>query len=68
MKTITSILAFLIVSSCLSGCYVYTNEPLPPPAVIVAHPGVVVTPAPARPAPPPPAPSGPPAGAIGPPQ
>ncbi len=68
MKTIISLLAGLMICSCLSGCYIYSQEPLPPPAVIIAPPAAVVVPPAQRQPAPPPAPSGPPAGAIGPPR
>jgi hypothetical protein len=45
--------------SLLSGCYVYTREPLPPPAIVIMPEG----PPPAVQSPPP---QPPPSGAVGP--
>ncbi len=51
----------------LNGCYIYTDEPLPHPVIIVPANSGGGVPAPAPPQDHP-APSGPPAGAVGPPQ
>ena len=59
MKRIVPIFLLFLVTSIISGCYIYTKEPPPPPAVIISPEGP-----PPLPPPPPPAPSG----AVGPPR
>ncbi len=51
----------------LHGCYIYTDEPLPPPVIIIPATSDEGLPASAPPQDRP-APSAPPAGAVGPPQ
>jgi hypothetical protein len=58
MKKAIAIIVFgITVSAFLSGCYIYTREPLPPPAIVIMPDG----PPPAAPPLPPPA-----SGAVGP--
>ncbi len=62
MKRMIACLALLsLIVASFSGCYVYTREPLPPPAIVIM-PDAGPVPPPPPPTPPPP----PPSGAVGP--
>ena len=68
MKKATILLVLGILTALfLSGCYVYTSDPLPPPVIIVPPQGTPPPQQQNKPEPPP-APVGPPAGQVGPPQ
>ncbi len=54
----------IVMAVGFSGCYIYSNEPLPRPAVIIVPAGQPPPPV-QKQTEPPPAPVGPPAGEVG---
>lgn len=68
-RTIALFLLGILVALGFSGCYIYTTEPPPQPAIVILPPGqTVVTPQQPQTPEPPPAPVGPPSGYVGPPR
>jgi len=65
-KAIILLMLGIFTALFLSGCYVYTSDPIPPPVIIVPQQGT--QPQQQKKSEPPPAPVGAPAGEVGPPK